>query len=319
MDQIAAQELGKFTQLGSLELSLLSNPLVGRCESGFSCAYVSTLCWRSSTTPLPMEPHPRAVFERLFGDSDTTDKAARDARLRQNRSLLDFVTREASDLMTGLHAGDRNKLTEYLAAIRDVERRIQTAEEQASREVPTVDRPAGIPASLTDYSKLMSDLMVLGYQCDLTRVITLMMGREGPYGSVPYHEIGIAETHHSLSHHQNDSEKVAKLFQINVYHTKLVAYFLEKLRATSDGEGSLLDHSVVLYGSGMSNGNGHVRFDLPTVLAGGAAGQIKGGRHIRYPENTEITNLHLTLLDLLGVRVDSLGNSTGKLEVLSVA
>ena len=318
MDQIAAQELGKRTQLGSLEVSMVPHAMVGTCENDYSCTYLSTLSWRSPTTPLPMEYHPRGVFERLFGDSDSTSPEARRALLSENRSILDSLAEDMPRFLVGLGSGDRGKLTEYLDAIRDVERRIVTAEEQSSRDLPTLERPAGVPASLEEYNKLMTDLLVVAYQGDLTRVITFMMAREGPYGSRPYHEIGIPDTHHALSHHQNDAPKIEKLFRINLYHTKLFAYFLERLRATPDGDGSLLDHSIILYGSGMSNGNGHVRVDLPTVLAGGAAGQLRGGRHIRCPEDTEITNLHLTILNMLGVRVDNLGNSTGKLELLSI-
>ena len=318
MDQIAAQEVGKNTRLGSLEVSLLSHPIAGTCEPGFSCAYVGTLSWRGPTTPLPMEHHPRAVFERLFGDTDTSDAAARRARLNEKSSLLDLVTEEVAQLAKGLGPSDRGKLNEYLDAVRDVEKRIRNAEEQSAREVPSFDRPAGVPASLTDYSNLMVDLQVLAFQADLTRVITFMIGRDGPYGSRAYPEIGVPDTHHSLSHHQNDQEKIEKLFLINNYHAKLMSYFLQKLKAAKDGDGTLLDHSIILYGGGMSNGNGHVHTDLPMLLAGGGNGTIKGGRHIRYPKDTQMTNLHLTLLDKLGVHIDKLGNSTGALDLGSV-
>ena len=318
MDQIAARELGKQTQLGSLEVSLVSQPYAGACDHDFSCTYVNTLSWRTPTTPLPMEYHPRAVFERLFGDSDSTSLAARRALLQEKRSMLDAVVQDSGRFLAGLGPGDRSKMTEYLDAIRDVEKRILTSDEEASRDLPTLERPTGIPDSLEAYNKIMCDLMVLAYQGDLTRVITFLMAREGPYGSRPYNEIGVPDTHHNLSHHENNLAKIAKLVQINVYHAKLFAYFLEKLRSTPDGEGSLLDHSVILFGSSMSNGNNHQMSNLPTVLAGGAAGRLKGGRHIRYPENTPLTNLYLTMLDLLGVRVDNYGNSTGKLELLTV-
>ncbi|OFW04502.1 MAG: hypothetical protein A3G20_04650 [Acidobacteria bacterium RIFCSPLOWO2_12_FULL_59_11] len=318
MDQIAAQELGKRTQLGSLEVSMVPHPMVGTCENDYSCTYLSTLSWRGPTTPLPMEYHPRAIFERLFGDSDSSSPEARRALRKENRSILDSLAEDMPRFLSGLGPDDRAKVTEYHDSIRDLERRILTAEEQSSRELPTLERPTGVPETLEEYNKLMCDLLVAAYQGDLTRVITYMMAREGPYGSRPYPEIGIPDTHHALSHHQNDAPKIEKLFRINLYHTKLFAYFLERLRSTPDGEGSLLDHSVLLYGSGLSNGNGHARTNLPTVLAGGAAGQLHGGRHIRCPEDTEITNLHLTILSLLGVRMDNLGNSTGKLELLSV-
>ena len=318
MDQIAAQELGKHTQLGSLEVSLFAPGVAGYCEPGYSCVYLSTISWASPSTPLPMEYNPRAMFERMFGDGDTTDSAARLARMQERHSILDSVSQDVSRLLTGIAPGDRGKLADYLDSIRDVEKRIQTAEEQASREVPTVERPVGVPAAFQDYNKLMCDLQVLAFQCDLTRVITFMIAREGPYNSRAYPEIGIPDEHHALSHHQDDPPKIAKLFQINVYHAKLFAYYLEKLKSTPDGDGSLLDHSIVLYGSALGNGNGHTHVDLPTMLLGGGAGQIKGGRHIRYSKDTPMTNLHLTILDKLGVPVDHLGDSTGKLELLSV-
>lgn len=227
------------------------------------------------------------------------------------------MSQDISRLLTGIAPGDRGKLADYLDSIRDVERRIQTTEEQASREIPTVERPVGVPTSFEDYNKLMCDLQVLAFQCDLTRVITFMIAREGPYNSKAYPEIGVPDEHHSLSHHQDDPPKIAKLAKINAYHAKLFSYYLERLQSTSDGDGSLLDHSVILYGSSLSNGNGHMHADLPTLLVGGGAGTIKGGRHIRYPKDTPMKNLHLTILDKLGVPVDQLGDSTGKLELLS--
>ena len=318
MDQIVAEKLGKETQLASLELSLFLTDPVGTCEPGETCTYINTMSWRTPTTPLPMEKNPRAVFERLFGDNDSSDRAGRLALIRQNRSILDSVAEGASSFLKDIGPSDRAKLTQYLDAIRDVERRIHIAEEQANREVPTFDRPAGVPASFEDYAKLMIDLQVLAYQTDLTRVITFAMAREGAYGGRPYPEIGIADNHHALSHHQNSPVIVDKLFQINLYHMKMFAYYLEKLRSTPDGNGNLLDHSILLYGSGLSNGNTHLHADLPILLAGGAGGQIKGGRHNRYPDETPMSNLHLTLLDMLGVPVEKLGNSTGKLDLLSV-
>ncbi len=318
MDQIAAEKLGKDTQLASLELSLFVGDLVGTCEAGVTCTYLNTLCWRTSTTPLPMESNPRSVFERLFGDSDSTDRAERLARIRERRSILDGVTEAMAILLTGIGPSDRAKLTEYLDAVRDIERRIQIAEEQSNREVPAFERPEGVPVALEEYVKLMFDLQVLAYQTDLTRVITFAMGREGPFGSRAYPELGISDLHHTLSHHQNIPAAVEKLSRINVYHAKLFAYFLEKLRSTPDGDGSLLDHTMLLYGSALSNGNVHQHNNLPLLLVGGAGDQIKGGRHIRYPDGTAMTNLLLTMLDKLAVPVDKLGDSTGKLDLLSV-
>jgi hypothetical protein len=318
MDQVAAQKLGKETQLASLEVSLFSSDLVGNCEPGFTCTYVNTLSWRTPTTPLPMEHNPRALFERLFGDSDNTDRAARLARIREQRSILDGVTKLASRFMGDIGPSDRAKLTEYLDAIRDTERRIQIAEKEADHEVPSVERPAGTPASFEDYAKLMMDLQVLTYQTDLTRVITFAMEHEGGGGSRAYPEIGIPDQHHTLSHHQNSSVSIDKLFQIHRYHMRLFAYYLERLRSVPDGDGNLLDNTILLYGSGLSDGNSHLHENLPMILVGGAGGKIKGGRHLRFPDGTAMTNLHLTVLDKLGVPVEKLGDSTGKLDLLSV-
>ncbi len=318
MDQIAAEKLGKDTQLVSLEISLCLSDLVGVCEGGWTCVYLSTISWRTPTTPLPMENNPRALFERLFGDSDSTDRAERLARIRERRSILDWVTERGARLLAGIGPSDRAKLTEYFDAVRDIERRIQIAEEQSNREVPAFERPVGVPVAFEEYVKLMFDLQVLAYQADLTRVITFMMGREGAFGGRAYPELGISDLHHTLSHHQNIPAAVEKLSRINVYHTKLFAYFLEKLRSTPDGDGSLLDHTILLYGSGLSDGNLHRHDNLPLLLVGGAGDQIKGGRHIRYPDGTAMTNLLLTMLDKLAVPVDKLGDSTGKLDLLSV-
>ncbi len=318
MDQIVAQKLGKYTQLASLELSLFVSDLVGVCEAGDTCTYVNALSWRDPTTPLPMERNPRAVFERLFGDSDSTGRAQRLSVIQENRSILDSVSESAARLMKAISPSDRSKLAQYLDAIRDVERRIQLAEEQANWAVPSLNRPAGVPASFDEYAKLMIDLQVLAFQMDLTRVITFVIGREGPFGSRPYPEIGVSDMHHTISHHQNNNTAIEKLFRINVYHAKLFAHLLEKMRSTRDGDGSLLDHSLLLYGSGMSNGNAHQLDNLPLLLAGGARGQMKGGRHLRYKDQTSMTNLHLTVLDKLGLPTEKFGDSTGKLDLLSV-
>jgi hypothetical protein len=318
MDQIAAEQLGKKTQLASLEVSLFTTDLVGVCESGQTCTYLTTLCWRTPTTPLPMENRPRAVFERLFGDSDSTDRTERSKQIQENRSILDSVAVEVASFMKDMGAGDRTKIDEYLQAIRDVERRIQIAEEQANREVPQFDRPIGTPSSFEDYAKLMMDLQVLAYQTDLTRIITMAVAREGPYGSRAYPDIGIADNHHTLSHHQNNATAIEKLAQINAFHTKLFAYYLEKLQSTPDGDGTLLDHIVLLYGSGLADGNVHQHDNLPLLLAGGAGGQLQGGRHIRYKDGTPMTNLHLAILDKLGLPMEKLGDSDGKLDLLPV-
>jgi hypothetical protein len=317
VDQIAAKELGKNTQLASLELGLDPTDTAGSCEAGYSCTYQKTLAWRTPTTPLPVENNPRAVFEHLFGDSDSTDPQGGLARVRRNRSILDSATQAVASLMRGIGPSDRTKLTEYLDAIRDVERRIQLGEEQASRKLPVVERPVGIPATFEEHAKLMYDLQVLAYQCDLTRVTTFMMGHETTDRT--YNEIGVPDSHHPLTHHGGDAEKIAKVIKINIHHAKMLAYFLEKLRSTADGDGSLLDHSIVVYGSGLSDGNIHSHKNLPILLAGGGAGQMKGGRHLRYPTDTPMPNLYLTLLDMVGVPVESLGTSTGKLELLSVS
>jgi hypothetical protein len=318
LDQIVAKELGKRTQLASLELGLDATEIAGTCDSGFACAYSNTLSWRSPTTPMPMENNPRAVFENLFGDSDSTDPRVRLAGIRSDHSILDFVTQDMADLLRGVGPSDRSKLSEYLDAIRDVERRIQLAEEQSSRKLPTLERPVGgIPATFEEHAKLMYDLQVLAYQCDLTRVTTFMVGHEQTTRT--YAEIGIPDSHHPLTHHGGNAEKIAKVIRINMFHAKLFAYFLEKLRSTRDGDGSLLDHVMIVYGSGLSDGNMHSHDNLPVLLVGGGAGKVKGGRHLRYPADTPMANLYLTLADMIGVPVESLGTSTGKLELLSVA
>jgi hypothetical protein len=321
VDQIAAKELGQHTQLASLELAIETSALVGQASDGYSAAYVNTISWRTPTTPMPMENQPRAVFERLFGDNDSTGAAERLARLRtegtEDRSILDFVTQDATRFMTKLGPGDKAKVTEYLDAIRDVERRIQRAEEQASREIPVFARPAGIPATFDEHAKLMFDMQVLAYQCDLTRVTSFMMGHEQSNRAYP--EIGIPDAHHALTHHQGDAAKIAKVARINTYHTRSFAYFLEKLRSTRDGDASLLDHSLIVYGSGLSDGNQHLHDRLPILLAGGGGGRIKGGRHLRHPQGTPLTNLYLTMLEISGIHMESLGDSNGRLELLPVA
>jgi hypothetical protein len=315
VDQIMAKELGRETQLPSLEIGLHDTDVVGQCEKGWSCAVLRTLSWKSPTTPLPIENNPRGVFERLFGDSESNDPAERRARIEQDRSLLDSVREAAASLMKSIGSTDRAKVSEYLDAIRDVERRIQIAEEASSRNLPKVERPAGIPERIDDYSRLMFDLEVLALQADLTRVVTFMMGRE--QSDRTFREIGISDTHHQTSHYANDPSKKGKYTKISAYHSELFAYFLEKLRATPDGDGSLLDHSMILYGSGISDGNSHSYTDLPMILFGASAG-IKGGQYIRYPRGSQMTNLYMSLLDKLGIAVDRVGESVTKLELPTV-
>ena len=315
MDQIVARELSQETQLASLELSLEAEELVGTCEAGYSCAYTGTIAWRTPTTPLPMETNPRAVFERLFGATDSTDSRARLASLRRTRSVLDAVTEDLAGLERRLGPGDRAKLTEYVEAVRDIERRIQLAEEQSDRELPVFEQPAGIPGSFEAHAKLMFDLMALAYQTDLSRVSTFLMGRESSVRTYP--EIGVPDGHHPVSHHQGVPDQLEKLAKINIFHLQMFAYFLEKLRSTPDGDGSLLDHSMILYGAGMSNSNIHYHHELPILLMGGGGGQIKGGRHLRFENGTPLSNLHLTLLDKMGIPLEEFGDSTGTLNLLS--
>jgi hypothetical protein len=315
-DQIAAREFGKATQLASLELGLESPSLAGDCDSGYSCAYTNTIAWRDPTTPLPVEVNPRTVFERLFGDGESTDPAARMAALKEQGSILDYISADVSRLSPGLGARDKNKLDQYLEAIRDIERRIQKAEEQnATVQMPVMERPSGIPDEFEDHAKLMIDLQVLAFQADLTRVITFMLAREGSNRS--YRSIGVNDGHHSVTHHGGDPDKIAKVVKINNLHVQMFAYMLDRLRSTPDGDGSLLDHSMVIYGSSISDGNAHTHHDLPIVLAGGGAGQIQGGRHIRYPKETPMNNLLITVLGKAGVPAEKLGDSTGQLTELS--
>ena len=316
MDQIAARDLGRETQLASLELNLDARDFAGSCDAGYSCAYTNTIAWRSATTPLPMENNPRVVFERLFGGDDTTDQAARRARLDADRSLLDSVTARVADIERVLGPSDQTKLVEYLDAVRDVERRIQTAERQSAKDLPAVEQPAGIPGTFEEHAKLMFDLQVLAYQTDLTRVISFMMGRE--LSSRTYTEIGVSDAHHPLSHHEDNPVKIATMSKINVFHTRMFSYYLDKLQATPDGDGTLLDNVMILFGAGMSNSNAHAPSDLPLVLIGGGAGQLKGGRHLRFAVDTPVANLHLAILDKLGLPVEKLGDSTGKVDLLSV-
>lgn len=317
MDQLAAEALGKDTQLTSLELCLDSNELIGACEAGYSCAYANTLSWRNPTTPLPMENQPRAVFERLFGDSENTTRAARQARIDDDRSILDSLLEEVTRLRKRLGPSDSGKLAQYLDAIRDIERRIHNAELQADVELPLFERPTGgIPATFQEHARLMFDMQVLAFQSDLTRVITFLMSRE--VSPRTYTEIGIPDPHHGLSHHQNNPASMEKLAKINRFHVEQLAYFLDKLKATPDGDGNLLDHVTLLYGCGISDSNLHTHDNLPVLVVGGDAGAVRGGRHLRCEKDTPLTNLQLSLLNAVGVPLDHLGDSTGKVALVDL-
>lgn len=314
VDQIAAQRIGKETALPSMELAMDLLTTVGNCDNGFACVYQNNLSWSSPTTPLPSEAHPRLVFERLFGDGGSA--AERRAELRRNASILDAVSADIAKLQGQVGAADRVKVGEYLDAVREVERRIQRAEKQtAGDSMPAdLDRPVGVPASYTDHAKLMFDLQVLALQGDVTRVLTFQLAREA--STRVYPESGVMDPHHPLTHHSGDPEKMAKVAKINAYHVSLFAYFLGKLKATRDGNGTLLDNSLFLCGSGMGNPDVHDHANLPIVVAGGAAGNLKGGRHIRYDQPTPLANLHLTLLEKTGVHLDSFADSTGMVREL---
>jgi len=315
IDQIVAGELGKHTQLASLELGLHTKDVVGgSCDQGWSCAYISTLSWRTPTTPLPIEYRPRAVFERLFGDS--TETSVRQARIRKEKSILDSVTDATYAIMNKVGAEDRLRLTEYLDGMREVERRIQMAERQSGKELPQMDPPTGVPAEFADHLKLMFDLQVLAFQTDMTRMITLMTGPEQSNRTYP--EIGIPDVHHSLSHHRGDPVNLQKLSRINLYHSELLAYYLDRLNSTPDVDGTLLDNMIIMYGGSMSDGNDHLMQNLPIILIGGGSGRVKGGVHLRYKEHTPIANLYLTILDKLDIQIDKFGDSTGKVDLLSV-
>ena len=316
MDQIAARAFARETQLASLELSLDSKEPLGACDPGYSCVYANTLNWLSETTPLPMENNPRVVFERLFGGSGTTDAAARRARMQEDGTILDAVAGKLARLRAGLGGRDRAKLDEYTEAIRDVERRIHLAERQGLTDLSVaMEQPPGIPGTFREHARLMFDLQVLAYQADLTRVITFMVAHETSNRAYP--EIDVSDAHHPLSHHGGDTEKIAKLIDVNIFHAEQFAYYLDRLARTQDGDGSLLDQSLILYGAGMSNGNNHNHHKLPIAVVGGGAGTLKGNRHFSYDDDPPVANLFMSLLAKLGVRQDSFGDSTGELKELS--
>jgi hypothetical protein len=313
MDQILAKEYGQETELASLQLAIDSRANAGQCSGGHSCVYTNTICWRSQTTPLPMENNPRVVFEQMFGDSGSTDPVIRLARMQRDRSILDSVTEKVSDLRREVGHADSLKIDEYLDGVRDIERRIQRAEQQPSFDVPELARPEGIPATFAEHVELMFDLQLLAHQTDLTRVSTFMLGRE--VSSRTYTEIGIPDAHHPLSHHEYDPERIAMMAKINAYHASLFANYLAKLRATPDGDGSLLDSMMILYGCGMSDSNAHSPLNLPVLLLGGCGGQLEGGRHLKYEGDPLMPNLLVTLTEKLGVPIEQLGKSDGTLSV----
>ena len=316
MDQIAARELAKETQLASIELGIESNAMLGSCDAGASCAYTNTVAWRTPTTPLPVENDPRAVFERLFGTSGSTDPAARLARMRKDRSVLDAVNEELSDLEREMGPGDRLKLDEYLSAVRDAERRIEMAERQNTRELPLVDQPIGTPSDYAEHAKLMMDLLALAYQTDLTRISTFMLARE--VSARAYPEIGVSDSHHPLSHHQDKPANLERLHKVNEYHFRQFAHLVRKLAATPEGDGTMLDSTLLLYGTGISDSNTHFHDDLPVALIAGKNTGVTGGRYVRYPRGTPIANLYITILDKMGFPLEKFGDSTGMLKDLSV-
>jgi hypothetical protein len=310
-DQIAAQHIGQETVLPSMELATEDHSgLIGSCDRDYGCIYMNTLSWRTPTTPMPMEINPRKVFERMFGQGGSASE--RLARIKEDRSILDAITRDVASLQLQLGASDRETMTQYLENVREIERRIQRAEQsQGDEDLLLPARPAGVPFDYEEHIKLMYDLMVLAYQADVTRVMTFMISRE--VSNRTYPQVGVTDGHHAISHHQNRSEKMDKNVKIQTYNISQFGYFLEKMQNTPDGDGSLLDHAVLLYGSNMSNSNAHDHFPLPTLAVGGAAGRMKGGRHLKYPDHTPMTNLLVTMLDKVGVKQESLGDSSGLL------
>ncbi len=312
VDQIAARHIGQGTKFASIELGLDDGRITGSCDSGYSCAYSNAISWRTPSTPMPPEVNPRAIFERLFGAEPETPEA-RTRRERYENSILDFVSDATRQLSRQLGPTDRRKMDEYLSAIREIERRIQMAEKDNGQIVPAMEKPDGVPAAFQDYARLMFDMMWIAFQTDLTRVSSFMLGREG--STRTYREIGIADAHHPLTHHRGNPEWIEKITQINAHHVEQFAYFLGKLKSTPDGDGTLLDHTAIVYGSGLSDGNKHDHADLPVLVAGGRMGH----GHERYPKETPMNNLHLTLLDRVGVKIESLGDSQGELDQLSAS
>ena len=315
MDQMAARVLAEETQLASIELGIESNAMLGSCDGGASCAYTNTIAWRTPTTPLPIENDPRAVFERLFGTSGSTDPKARLARIRRDRTILDLVGAELDDLGRSLGPGDQIKLDEYLESVRDIERRIEMAERQNTRELPVVDQPVGVPNDYAEHAKLMMDLLALAFQTDLTRISTFMLARE--VSGRAYPEIGVPDSHHPVSHHQDEPAKLERLHKINEYHFQQFAHLVKNMAQTPEGDGMMLDSTLFLYGTGISDSNTHFHDDLPIALIAGKNTGFKGGRYVRYDDGTPLANLHLTILERLGTPVEMLGDSTGQLHNLT--
>jgi hypothetical protein len=316
IDQLLARHFAGETQVASLELAMDAPANAGACTGNLSCVYTHTLSWRSARQPLPVEYNPRAVFERLFGDTGRTDWPAREARMLQHKSILDSVTEKLTNLKRELGPQDLNKVNEYTDAIRDVERRIQRAEEQRDVALPSMEAPQGVPPVFEDHLALMLDLQLLAFQSDLTRVISFMIGKE--QSARPYPQIGVPEAHHPLSHHDNVPQLIAHMSKINHYHAELFSKYVAKLRATPDGDGSLLDHMIILYGAGISNSQRHAGDNLPIMLLGGGAGTLKGGRHVVYKEKPSMANLLVTLMDKMGMPVEKVGGSDGKLQLDSL-
>ena len=316
VDQVAAELLGGRTRFASIELGVEHGRLAGNCDSGYSCAYSNSISWRSETTPMPPEVNPRLVFERLFGrPGDSDDPVARAKRKRYEKSILDFVQHDTRKLQSELGPTDRRKLDEYLTGVREIEKRIEAGEASAAQITPSMDRPSGVPVDFAEHAKLMFDLQVVAFQTDQTRIATFMLAREG--SNRTYREIGVPGGHHGLTHHRNDEEKIRKISKINRYHMELFSYFLKRLDSIQEGDGTLLDHSMVIYGSGLADGNKHTHHDLPVLVAGRAAGGLHPGRHLSYDTETPMANLYLTLLDRMGVHPEAIGDSTGRLEHLT--
>jgi hypothetical protein len=314
VDQIAAQHIGADSRFPSIELGCDDSRTVGNCDSGYSCAYTNSLSWRSPTSPMPPETNPRLAFERLFGGDAGLDPATKAIRRRDRRSILDIVAERTSSLVVTLGAADRRKVDEYLTSVREIERRIEIAERDTNEVTPDFDMPSGVPVLYGDYASLMFDMQAIALQADLTRVSTLMMGREGSLRTYP--EIGVPDPHHPLTHHRDNPEWIEKVTKVNVFHMEQFAKFVGKLAAMPEGDGTVLDHTVIVYGSGIADGNKHTHENLPVLLVGGGAG-FKGDRHLVYDDNTPMTNFYLTLLDRVGVREDQIGDSTGRVEHLT--
>ena len=315
VDQVAAQKIGNKTRFASLELGCRDGRLAGDCDSGYSCAYTNSISWRADSSPLPPEVNPRAVFERLFGTDESEDPATRARRRKYRNSILDFVLGDARKLQGDLGPTDRRKLDEYLFAVREIEKRIETVESETGELAAGMGKPDGIPVGFREHVRLMFDLMALAFQSDLTRISTFMVAREG--SNRTYREIGVSDAHHQLTHHQGDEKKIELISRINRFHIEQFGYFLQKLRSIEEGEGTLLDQMMIVYGSGLSDGNDHEHHDLPVVVAGGGAGSLKTGRHVRYSQETPMNNLYVSMLERMDIPIESLGDSNGELADLS--